>query len=128
MARDFTINDFRQQLDQIQKMGMKDTIRQLPGMAEMIPEGEDPEAALDRLRSMIDEMTEEERSNPDIIDSHRCSRIARTSGTSPQEVQTFLEQFAQVRETMRSMARMTLWQRLKMVMGFGGFPRRGGGD
>jgi signal recognition particle subunit SRP54 len=71
---------------------------------------------------MIDPMTDEEKSNPDIIDSSRRSRIASDSGTGPGDVDQFLEQFHQVRALMRQMASLSLWQRLKMITGLGKLP------
>ena len=72
--------------------------RSMPGMGEMIPEGEDPEVALKRIQGMIDSMTKEERRNPDIIDISRRRRIAAGSGTEPHEIKQFLDQFDQVRD------------------------------
>ena len=115
----FTLNDFRVQFESIQKMGMKDMIGRMPGMAEMIPEGEDPEVALKRVGGMIDSMTKKERLEPDIIDINRRRRIAVGSGTEPHEVKKFLEQFDQVRALMKKMATMSIWQRIKMVTGMG---------
>ena len=103
----------------IQKMGMKDMIGRMPGMGEMIPEGEDPEVALKRIQGMIDSMTKEERGDPDIIDPSRRRRIAAGSGAEPHEVKQFLDQFDQVRTLMRQMASMSIWERIKMVTGMG---------
>src|SRR5438046_2456362 len=64
---DFTLDDFRKQFEQIQKMGMKDVLNSMPGMSDMIPDGEDPEQAFKRIQGMIDAMTKEEKRNPDII-------------------------------------------------------------
>jgi signal recognition particle subunit SRP54 len=114
---DFNLDDFRKQFTQIQQIGMKDLISRMPGMEEMIPEGEDPEQALTRIQGMIDSMTKEERRNPDIIDMSRRRRIASGSGTQPQEVKQFLHQFDQVRTIMRQMAKMSMWERIKMVTG-----------
>ena len=122
MADDFTLDDFRTQLDQLEKMGMEDVVRRMPGMAEVIPEGEDPKAALERVRRMIDAMTAEERHDPDRIDAEAGCRIAATSGTQPEEVARLLVQFERIRDLMRRMAKMSLWQRLKLVMGFGKLP------
>ncbi|MCE9532194.1 MAG: signal recognition particle protein, partial [Planctomycetes bacterium] len=115
----FTLNDFRMHFENIQKMGMKDMIGRMPGMADMIPEGEDPEVALKRVQGMIDSMTKKERIEPNIIDINRRRRIAAGSGTEPHEVKKFLEQFDQVRALMKQMATMSLWQRIKMVTGMG---------
>ena len=96
---DFTLDDFRKQFEQLKKMGpMKDLIGSMPGMSEMIPEGEDPEAALKRIQGMIDSMTKEERRNPDVIDINRRRRIAAGSGTEPHEIKQFLSQFEPVRD------------------------------
>jgi signal recognition particle subunit SRP54 len=101
MAKDFTLDDFRRQLDQFQKMGLKDLLGSMPGLTEMVPEEEDRDLALNSIRQMIDAMTDEERRNPDLITSSCLSRIAASSGTHPQDVEKFLAQFHQVRALMR---------------------------
>ena len=91
----------------------------MPGMGDMIPEGEDPDVAVKRIQGMIDSMTKEERRNPDIIDMSRRRRIAAGSGTEPHEIKQFLAQFDQVRTLMRQMAKMSIWDRIKMMTGLG---------
>ncbi len=113
----FTLDDFKMHFKNIQKMGMKEMIGQMPGMAEMIPEGEDPEVALKRVQGMIDSMTKKERKDPDIINAGRRKRIAAGSGVQPQEVTQFLKQFDTVRALMKQMMSMSIWQRIKMVTG-----------
>src|SRR5215212_807295 len=115
----FTLDDFRKQFEMIAKMGMKDLIGRMPGMSDMIPEGEDPEEALKRVQGMIDAMTKKERADPDSIDTPRRRRIAKGAGVEPHEVNQFLKQFDQVRALMKQMAQMSMWQRLKMVTGLG---------
>src|SRR4051794_17898324 len=116
---DLTLQDFRNQFAQLHKMGMKDLISRMPGMSEMIPEGEDPEVALKRVQGMIDSMTADERRDPDVIDQSRRRRIAEGSGCEPHEIKQFLTQFDTVRTLMRQMAKMSLWERMKMVTGLG---------
>jgi signal recognition particle subunit SRP54 len=117
---DFTLDDFRKQFEQLKKMGpMKDIMASMPGMGDMIPEGEDPEDAFRRIQGMIDSMTKEERRNPDVIDIGRRRRIAAGSGVEPHEIKQFLGQFDQVRDLMRKMAKMSIWERIKMVTGLG---------
>jgi signal recognition particle subunit SRP54 len=117
---DFTLDDFKKQFGQLKQMGpMKDIMASMPGMSEMIPDGEDPEKAMSRLQGMIDSMTMAERRNPDIIDINRRRRIATGSGTEPHEVKQFLNQFEQVRTIMRQMAKMSMFQRIKMLTGLG---------
>jgi signal recognition particle subunit SRP54 len=115
----FTLDDFRKQFAQVAKMGMKDLIGRMPGMSEMIPEGEDPEQALKRVQGMIDGMTKKEKKDPDIIDNSRRRRIAEGSGVEPHEVKQFLTQFDQIRSLMKQMASMSMWQRIKMMTGMG---------
>src|SRR5262249_22288260 len=101
---DFTLDDFRKQFEQIAKLGpMRDVIGSMPGMGELIPEGEDPEQALKRIQGMLDSMTKEERRNPDVIDISRRRRIAAGSGTEPHEIKQFLNQFETLRTLMRQM-------------------------
>jgi signal recognition particle subunit SRP54 len=115
----FTLDDFRKQFEQIQKLGMKDMLERIPGISEMVPEGEDPEVALRRIQGMIDSMTKKEREDPDIIDLSRRRRIAAGAGIEPHEIKQFLGQFGQVRTVMKQMANMSLWQRIKMMSGLG---------
>ena len=115
----FNLNDFRKQFEQIAKMGMKDLISRMPGMADMVPKGEDPELALKRIQGMIDSMTKKERLDPDILDLSRRKRVAEGSGVEPHEVKQFLNQFDQVRSIMKQMANMSIWQKMKMMTGMG---------
>ncbi|QVL34429.1 signal recognition particle protein [Telmatocola sphagniphila] len=114
-----TLEDFRNQFVQLQKMGMKDMIGMMPGMSDMIPKGEDPEVALKRVQGMIDSMTMEERRNPDLIDIPRRRRIAAGSGVQPHEVNQFLKQFEVVQNVFKQMSQMSIWQRMKMMTGLG---------
>jgi signal recognition particle subunit SRP54 len=117
---DFNLDDFRKQFSQMAKMGgMKEMLGAMPGMGELIPEDEDPDVAVKRIQGMIDSMTKEERKNPDVIDLSRRRRIAEGSGTEPHDIKQFLNQFGQVRVIMRQIANMSLFDRLKMLMGMG---------
>ncbi|MBY0229768.1 MAG: signal recognition particle protein [Gemmataceae bacterium] len=116
----FTLDDFLKQFATLKSMGnMKDIMASMPGMSDMIPEGEDPEAAFTRIQGMIHSMTKAERFNPDIIDLPRRRRIAAGSGTQPHEIKQFLGQFDQVRALMKKMANMSIWERIKMITGLG---------
>jgi signal recognition particle subunit SRP54 len=114
---DFTLNEFLVQFEQMQKLGIRDVLSRVPGMNEMVPEGEDPEEALGRIKGIVHSMTKEERRNPDIVDISRRRRIAAGSGTEPHEVKQFLNQFDQMRVVMRQMAKMSIFERIKMVTG-----------
>jgi signal recognition particle subunit SRP54 len=115
---DFNLEHFKQQFVQLRKMGpMKDLLGSMPGMSELVQEGEDPEVAFVRMQAMIDSMTKKERQNPDIIDLNRRKRIARGSGTEPAEIKLFLSHFENIRGLMKKMANMSIWDRVKMVTG-----------
>ena len=115
-----TLEDFRNQFETMAKMGgMRELMSNMPGMGELIPEGEDPDVAIKRIKGMVDSMTKKERADPDIIDLSRRRRIAEGSGTEPHEVKQFLFQFDQARTLMRQMANMSIFDRLKMVTGMG---------
>jgi signal recognition particle subunit SRP54 len=113
--KDFTLEDFRGYFVNLKKMGIKEMIGSLPGMSEMMTEDQNPEEALSRMQGMIDSMTKKERRDPDIIDQSRRKRIAAGSGVQPQEVTQFLKQFSQMREIMRKMLNMSMWQRIRMM-------------
>jgi signal recognition particle subunit SRP54 len=114
-----TLDDFRSQFMQLQKMGMKDMIGMMPGMSEMMPSNEDPEAALRKVQGMIDSMTREEKRDPSLIDANRRRRIAAGSGMQPHDVSQFLKQFDVVQGVFKQMSQMSMWQRLKMMTGMG---------
>jgi signal recognition particle subunit SRP54 len=120
MEKGFTLEDFRKQIDQLKKMGpMKDLLGSLPGMSELIPEGEDPEVAFKRIQGMIDSMTRQERLNPDLIDMNRRRRIASGCGVEASDIKQFLGHFDQVRALAQKFAKMSMWERLKMMTGLG---------
>jgi Signal peptide binding domain len=85
MDQDFTLNDFRKYLEALQKMGLKDMIARMPGTAEMIPEGEDPEVFLKRDLRMLEAMTADDRADPARIDTAARGRVAAAAGTEPDD-------------------------------------------
>jgi signal recognition particle subunit SRP54 len=117
MDQDFTLDDFRKHLDQIQQAGLKNMLARLPGTAETVREGEDPDVALERVRRMLDAMTTEERADPARIDAAARQRIGAAAGTEPAEVERFLSRFAEIRDRLRRMANMSFWERLQLVLG-----------
>ncbi len=99
----FTLEDFRDQLKQIRKMGTIDQILgMLPsvGMFKDIQKVKVDEKELVRVEAIINSMTPKERRNHQIINGSRRKRIARGSGTTVQEVNQLLKQYAQTRKMM----------------------------
>jgi len=100
----FDLEDFLEQLHQIRKMGPLSQLMELvPGMsalAKKLPQGAD-EKQMKKVEAIIFSMTPEERRNPEIIDGSRRRRIARGSGTTPQDVNQLLNQHKQVQKLMK---------------------------
>jgi len=100
----FDFNDFLEQIQQIKKMGsMKDLVGMIPGVGKAIKDTEIDDNAFVPIEAMISSMTEEERSNPSIINGSRRKRIAAGSGTSVQELNKLIKQFSQTSKMMRMM-------------------------
>ncbi|MGH9596170.1 MAG: signal recognition particle protein [Edaphobacter sp.] len=104
----FSIEDFRDQLRQIKKMGsMKSILKMLPsvgpfaGMQQAVENVD--EGQFNRVESIINSMTNKERHDHEIINGNRRKRIAKGSGTSVQDVNNLLRQYAQMRKMFKSM-------------------------
>jgi signal recognition particle subunit SRP54 len=116
MARSqFTLEDFLAQMQEIKKLGpLQDLLAMLPGSPggkQQLKDLQFDEREMVMTEAMIRSMTPEERRNPAIIGGSRRLRIARGSGTTTNEVNALLKQFAQARKMMKSMMGMA---------GFGG--------
>ncbi|PWV53302.1 signal recognition particle protein [Chitinophaga sp. S165] len=100
----FDFEDFREQLQQIKKMGnLKDLMGMIPGVGKAIKDIDISDDAFKGIEAMIGSMTPHERNNPDIIDGSRRKRIAKGSGKDIQDVNQFMKQFDQMRQMMKMM-------------------------
>jgi signal recognition particle subunit SRP54 len=105
----FDFSDFKTQLEQIKKMGnMKDLLGMIPGVGKQIKDLDVNEDSFKGIEAMINSMTPEERSNPDLIDSNRRRRIAKGAGKDIADVNAFMKQFEQMRGMMKSMNKMPM--------------------
>ena len=110
----FTLNDFYEQLKQVQKMGSaKDLMGMLPGMDKALKDVDIPEDAFKPTEAIIQSMTPYEKEHPECINGSRRQRIAAGSGTSLAEVNKLLKQFEQTRKMMKMAMDGSLRQRLK---------------
>ncbi|MEE8201388.1 MAG: signal recognition particle protein [Candidatus Acidoferrales bacterium] len=101
---EFTLEDFRDQLRQLKKMGpLEQVLDMIPGIAPEVRGAEVDERRITRLEAIIDSMTAKERRRPDILNGKRRKRVARGSGTSVQEVNQLLRQYAEMRRLMKSL-------------------------
>jgi signal recognition particle subunit SRP54 len=105
----FDFADFKQQLEQIKKMGnIKDLMGMIPGVGKAIKDIDISDDAFKGIEAIINSMTPEERSNPDLIDGSRKKRIAKGSGKDVTEVNAFMKQFDQMRDMMKTMNKMPM--------------------
>ena len=108
---DFSLEDFRDQLRTIKKMGPLDQVLgMIPGFGAMKQlnqqRGEVDAKQLDRVEAIINSMTKGERANHSVIDGSRRKRIARGSGTSVEEVNRLLKQYVQMKKMLKAVGGM----------------------
>jgi len=120
----FSLDDFREQLRQLRKMGPLDQIMGMLPFGKMLKgapaELDGEQADLARFDAIISSMTPPERTRPEIINGSRRQRIARGSGTSVQDVNRLLKQYAQLRKMMKQFKGME--GKLGKLKGLPGFP------
>ncbi len=102
----FTLEDFREQLRQVRQMGPLDQLLGMLPFGKMLkgagaPDMDAEGADLGRFDAIIGSMTPDERRRPDVINGSRRQRIARGSGTSVQDVNRLLKQYAQLRKMVK---------------------------
>jgi signal recognition particle subunit SRP54 len=108
---DFTLEDFRDQLRTIRKMGpLEQILGMLPGFGALKEMKQAREQVDDRqfarIEAIINSMTPKERRNHQLINGQRRKRIARGSGTSVEEVNRLLKQFIQMKKMLKAMGGM----------------------
>jgi signal recognition particle subunit SRP54 len=107
IENDFTLADFRDQLRQVRKLGpLGSLLDMMPkvGMLKGLKDVKVDEKEIDHVVAIIDSMTPKERANHMIINGSRRRRIAKGSGTSVQEVNQLLKQYAEARKMMKSIS------------------------
>ena len=110
----FDFNDFLSQIHQIKKMGnLKELASMIPGVGKAIKDIDIDDNAFKSIEAIIYSMTPQERTNPEILNGTRRTRIAKGSGTSIQEVNRLLKQFDQTRKMMK----MVTGANMKGMMG-----------
>jgi signal recognition particle subunit SRP54 len=125
IENDFTLEDFRDQLRQIRKLGPLGSLLDMMPKVGMLKELKDvkvDENEINRVVAIIDSMTPRERDNHMIINGSRRRRIARGSGTSVQEVNQLLKQYAQARKMMKGLSGGLLGRKLGKMKLPAGFP------
>jgi signal recognition particle subunit SRP54 len=108
---EFTLEDFRDQLLTIKKMGpLEQILGMLPGMGGLkemtAARGQVDDKQLGRVEAIINAMTPKERRNHQLINGSRRKRIAKGSGTSVEEVNRLLKQFVQMKKMLKQLGGM----------------------
>ncbi|HXX17235.1 MAG TPA: signal recognition particle protein [Candidatus Eremiobacteraceae bacterium] len=113
----FTLEDFRDQLRQIRKMGPLDQlVDMLPkvGPLQNLPKDASvDESKLKQVEAIINSMTNEERRDHNVIDGKRRKRIAKGSGTTVQDVNQVLKQYLQMRQMMKQYGALAARAKMK---------------
>ena len=98
----FDFDDFMAQIQQIKKMGnLRDLASMIPGASKAIKDVDIDDNAFKSIEAIINSMTPKERSNPELLNGSRRTRVAKGSGTTIQEVNRLLKQFDQTRKMMK---------------------------
>jgi signal recognition particle subunit SRP54 len=119
---EFDFNDFVSQIAQIKKMGnMKDLMGMIPGMGKAMKGVEIEDDAFKHVEAMISSMTNQERSNPSLLNGSRKQRVARGCGRSVSEVNQMIKQFSDMSKVMKMMQGGGMKNMMNM-MGKGGNP------
>jgi signal recognition particle subunit SRP54 len=129
LDNDFSLEDFRDQLKQLRKLGpLEGLLKMMPdmGMMKELKNVKVDENEMNRTVAIIDSMTKKERANHMIINGARRRRIAKGSGTSVQDVNALLKQYGEARKMMKSisggMLSGALGKKLGKMGKFPGFP------
>jgi len=111
----FDLEDFKQQLQQIKKMGnIKDLLGMIPGVGKAIKEIDISDDAFKGIEAILTSMTPFERANPDVLDQSRKKRIAKGCGKDLTEINAFMKQFEQMKDMMKMMNKMPMGAKMGM--------------
>jgi signal recognition particle subunit SRP54 len=125
IENDFTLEDFRDQMRQIRKLGpLESLLGMMPkvGILKDLKDVKVDEKEINHVVAIIDSMTPRERDNHMIVNGSRRRRIAKGSGTSVQEVNQLLKQYAQAKKMMKSFSGGFMGRKLGKMKLPAGFP------
>jgi signal recognition particle subunit SRP54 len=115
---EFTLDDFREQLLQIKKMGsIKDLLGYIPGVnAAALKDANIDDKSFNRIEAIITSMTTDERRFPQVLNASRRERIARGSGTTVQEVNRLVKQFSEMQKMMKRFSNGKVSKEMRQMM------------
>ncbi len=115
----FTLEDFYDQMQQLKKMGpLESLLEMIPGVGKALKGATLDPNAMKRVEAMILSMTRDERRRPEIINGSRRKRIATGSGTTVQDINRMLKQFAQMRKMLKNVHKLKIKGLPKGMMPF----------
>lgn len=122
-GKGFNLNDFKAQFQQMKKMGgMSAMLDKLPAQLTQAAQNVNvDEKVINRSEAIINSMTDQERTKPDILKASRKRRIAAGAGVSVQEVNKLLAQFDQAKKIMKMMNKGGMSKMMRGLKGM--FPR-----
>jgi len=134
-GKGFDLEDFREQLKQMQNMGgVASIMDKMPGMGALPPGAASrvDDSQFQRMEAIINSMTRRERTNPTVLNGSRKRRITQGSGTQIQDLNRLLKQHKQMQKVMKKMKGGNLANMMRGLGGGmkapGGFPGPGGGN
>lgn len=110
---EFTLEDFREQIREIKKLGIDKILEALPGAPQV--DLDTSEKELRKIEAIINSMTPQERNNPEIINASRKRRIAAGSGTTVQDINKLLKSYEEMKKLMK------MFKKGKIPFGLKGF-------
>jgi signal recognition particle subunit SRP54 len=125
IENDFTLDDFRDQMRQVSKLGsLGSLLDMMPkvGMLKDLKNVKVDEKEIHRVVAIIDSMTPRERANHMIVNGSRRRRIAKGSGTTVQDVNQLLKQYSQARKMMKTLSGGFMGRKLGKMKLPPGFP------
>ena len=121
----FTLEQFRDQLKMVKKMGsMESMLKMIPGAGKALKKAGNmqlPDEEFKKIEAIINSMTRQERRNHKILNGSRRQRIARGSGTSVQDVNQLVKRFTEAQKMMKKMQKLGP-KGMKNMLGRGGLP------
>ncbi len=100
LKAEFDLEDFREQLKEIKKLGIGTILESLPGVQGVDLSASEKE--LKKIEAIINSMTKKERANPDILNASRKKRIAAGSGTTVQDINKLLKSYEEMKKLMKT--------------------------
>ena len=117
---EMTMEDFLGQLKTLRRMGpLKQLMGLIPGVGSALKDVHIDDKQFDRVEAIVHSMTRKERLRPSTVDLSRRKRIAKGSGTTPEEVGQLIKQFLQMNDLTKRMASMSAADKVKAVKDMG---------